>query len=103
MSSEETTGAAEIGHVVVGRGVVLIQDAPLLAAVQRLAELLPSALETRAVIDQATGITMSRTGGTEAEALDRLRALSQTRHQTLAVVARGVVEEAVGLARTSDH
>ena len=38
---------------------------------------------------------MSRTGGTEAEAMERLRELSQAEHRKLAVVARSIVDEAV--------
>ena len=42
---------------------------------------------------------MSRSGSTEAEALERLRALSQHEHQKLATVARQIVDEAVRRAR----
>ena len=45
----------------------------MLAQTQRLAARLQAALETKGVIDRAVGILMSRGGGTEAEALDRLR------------------------------
>jgi hypothetical protein len=38
-------------------------------------------------------------GGTEVEALNRLRTLSQNEHQRLAVVARQVVDEAVRRAQ----
>lgn len=42
---------------------------------------------------------MSRSGGTEAEALDRLRTLSQHQHEKLPVVAQSIVQEAVRRAR----
>ena len=45
--------------------------------VQRLAARLQSALEVRSVTDPAIGILMSRSGGTEDEALEQLRAVSQ--------------------------
>jgi AmiR/NasT family two-component response regulator len=72
-----------------------VQNAPLLAQIQRLAAQLQSALQTRSVIDRAVGILMSRTGGTKGEAMARLRALSQNEHQQLEVVAGQIVEEAV--------
>lgn len=63
-----------------------------------LAERLQSALATRAIIDQAIGVTMSRSGDTEVEALDRLLALSQTQHQNVAEIARAIVDGAQGWA-----
>jgi hypothetical protein len=58
-----------------------------------------SALETRGVIDRAIGIMMSRSGGTEDQALTRLRALSQNEHHKLAVVARQIIDDAVRRAQ----
>jgi AmiR/NasT family two-component response regulator len=72
-----------------------VQNAQVLAQIQRLAAQLQSALQARGVIDRAVGILMSRTGGTEGEAMARLRALSQNEHQQLEVVAGHIVEEAV--------
>jgi AmiR/NasT family two-component response regulator len=46
---------------------------------------------------------MSRAGGTETEALNRLRALSQHEHQKLAVVAEQIVQEAVRRAQARHH
>jgi AmiR/NasT family two-component response regulator len=73
-----------------------VQNAQVLAHIQRLAAQLQSALQTRGVIDRAVGIVMSRTGGTEGEAMARLRALSKSEPQQLEVVARQIVEEAAG-------
>ena len=42
---------------------------------------------------------MSRTGGTEHQALARLRTLSQNEHQKLAVIARYIIDEAVRRAQ----
>jgi AmiR/NasT family two-component response regulator len=42
---------------------------------------------------------MSRSGGTVAEAMDRLRELSQAEHRKMAVVAQHIVDEAVRRAR----
>jgi AmiR/NasT family two-component response regulator len=47
------------------------------------------------VIERAIGIMMSRSGGTEAEAMDRLRSLSQHQHEKLPVIAETIVQEAV--------
>jgi AmiR/NasT family two-component response regulator len=72
-----------------------VQNAQVLAHIQLLAAQLQSALQTRGVIDWAVGILMSRTGGTEGEAMARLRALSQNEPQQLEVVAGQIVEETV--------
>ena len=76
-----------------------MQNAQVLAQTQRLAAQLQSALDTRAVIDRAVGILMSRTGGTEGELLARLRTLSQNEHRKLVVVARQIIDEAVRRAQ----
>ena len=73
-----------------------MQNAQVLAHIQRLAAQLQSALQTRGVIDRAVGIVMSRTGGTEGESMARLRALSKSEPQQLEVVAGQIVEEAAG-------
>jgi AmiR/NasT family two-component response regulator len=72
-----------------------VQNAQLLAQIQRLAAQLQSALQTRCVIDRAVGIVMSRTGVTAGEAMARMRAVSQNEYQQLEVVAGQIVEEAV--------
>jgi AmiR/NasT family two-component response regulator len=64
-----------------------------------LATQLGEALTSRAVIDQARGILMSRTGATPEEAFDQLRSMSQAQHVKLAEVARTLVAEAVRRAR----
>src|SRR5918998_1621220 len=50
-----------------------------------LAEQLQAALETRGVVDRAVGIMMSRSGGTDAEAMERLREMSQSEHRKVSV------------------
>ena len=52
---------------------IAVQNAQVLEQTKRLASQLQAALSTRAVIERAIGIMMSRSGGTETEALDRLR------------------------------
>src|SRR5918995_571337 len=87
--------AAELGMIFASPAAIAVQNAHALAQTRRLALQLQAALETRGVIDRAVGIMMSRSGGTEAEAMERLRELSQTQHRKLVVVARSIVEEAV--------
>jgi GAF domain-containing protein len=91
--------AAELGQVFAAPAAIAVQNAHVLAQTRRLANRLQSALEIRGVIDRAVGILMSRSGGTEHGALERLRALSQHEHRKLAEVARQIVDEAVARAR----
>ncbi len=91
--------AAELGEIFAVPAAIAVQNAQVLAQTQRLAAQLQAALETRGVVDRAVGIIMSRGGGTEDEALDRLRTLSQKEHRKLAVVARQIIDEAVRRAQ----
>ena len=91
--------AAELGEIYAVPAAVAVQNAQVLAQTQRLAAQLQSALETRGVIDRAIGIMMSRSGGTEDQALARLRALSQNEHHKLAVIARQIIDDAVRRAQ----
>ena len=84
-----------MGAFVAVLAATAVQNAQLLAEIQRLAAQLQSALQSRSVVDRAVGILMSRTGGTEGMAMARLRALSPNEDQELEVVARRIVEEAV--------
>jgi GAF domain-containing protein len=95
--------AAELGEIFAIPAAISVQNAQVLARTQRLAAQLKSALEIRGVIDRAIGIMMSRSGGTEHEALERLRAMSQQEHQKLALVAGRIVDEAVRRARARHH
>lgn len=94
-----TDDAGRIGELFAVPAAIAVQNAQVLAQTKRLASQLQAALSTRGVIDRAVGIMMSRTGGTEAEALARLRALSQHQHEKLARVAQTIVDEAVRRAR----
>jgi GAF domain-containing protein len=87
--------AAELGEIFALPAAIAVQNAHVLAQARRLAERLQVALETRGVIDRAIGIMMSRSGGTESDAMERLRTLSQHEHRKLIEVARQVVDEAV--------
>ena len=58
-------------------------------------------LQAAGASDRALGIIMSRTGSTAAEALDRLRTLSQHEHRKLVVVAAQIIDEAVRRAQAA--
>jgi GAF domain-containing protein len=87
--------AAQLGMIFATPAAVAVQNAHVLAQTRRLADQLQNALEVRGVVDRSVGILMSRTGGTEAEAMTRLRELSQSEHRKLAVVAQSIIDEAV--------
>lgn len=91
--------ATELGELFAVPAAVSVQNARALAQATRLASQLQTALTSRAVIDQALGIVMSRTGGTPQEAFDRLRVISQTENRKLSAVAQATVDEAVRRAR----
>ena len=92
--------AAELGELFAAPAAIAVQNAKVLAQTQRLAARLQAALEARGVIDRAVGIMMSRSGGTDQEALERLRAMSQRDHHKLATVAQQIVDEAVRRAES---
>jgi GAF domain-containing protein len=91
--------AVAVGEAFARPAAVSVQNARVLAASQRLAEQLQLALTHRAVIDQAIGVLMGRTGADAAEAFEKLRAMSQAQHVKVAEVARVLVDEAVHRAR----
>ena len=94
-----TDDAALLGELFAVPAAIAVQNAQVLAQTKRLANQLQSALSSRGVVERAVGIIMSRSGGTPAQALDRLRALSQHEHEKLPVVAQTIVDEAVRRAR----
>jgi GAF domain-containing protein len=94
-----TPDAGQLGELFAVPAAIAVQNAQVLAQTKRLASQLHAALSSRGVIERAIGIMMSRSGVTEAEALDRLRILSQHQHEKLPVVAQGIVQEAVRRAR----
>lgn len=91
--------AEELGELFAAPAAIAVQNAQILAQTRRLASNLQAALTNRAVIDQAIGIVMSRTGATPEEAFDRLRGISQRDHLKLTQVATAVVQSAVRRAR----
>jgi hypothetical protein len=91
--------AAAIGELYAVPAAIAVQNAQVLAQVRRLATQLQAALTSRATIDQARGILMSRVGCDAQEAFERLRDISQTENQKLHHVAEALVEQAVRRAR----
>jgi GAF domain-containing protein len=91
--------AEQLGEAFAGPAAVSVANALKLAQAERLVAQLTAALHSRAEIDQALGIVMSRTGGTVEDAFARLRAQSQARQLKLVDVARDLVTDAVHRAR----
>jgi GAF domain-containing protein len=91
--------AVELGELFAVPAAISVQTSQALFQARRLATQLQAALTSRATIDQAIGILMSRSGGTPDEAFDRMRSVSQAENQKVAVVAQRIVDEAVRRAR----
>lgn len=91
--------AVRVGELFARPAAVSVHNAQVLARSQRLAAQLGEALTSRAVIDQALGIIMSRSGASPDEAFIRLRAMSQAQHSKVVAVASALVDEAVRRAR----
>ncbi|MCW2812253.1 MAG: hypothetical protein JWP61_2711 [Friedmanniella sp.] len=92
--------AARLGELFAVPAAIAVENAQVLANARRLAISLQRALETRAIVDRAVGIVMSRSGASADEALSRLRTLSQHEHHKLVDVAQTLVDEAVRRARS---
>lgn len=90
--------AVRIGELFALPAAVSVHNARLLQQSQRLAGQLSDALSTRAVIDQAIGILMSRTGVRPAEAIDRLGTMSRARNTTIDDMSQQLVDDAIGPA-----
>ncbi len=91
--------AAELGELFAAPAAVAVRNAQVLEQARRLTEQLQTALSSRAVIDPALGILMSRRGGTAAEAFESLKWMSQHNNVRLSAVAQDIVDEAVRRAR----
>jgi GAF domain-containing protein len=73
-------------------GGAVLANASAYGDAQREAVQLRNAVESRAVVDQAKGILMHALGCSAAEALERMRRVSQTQHVKVTDVARNIVE-----------
>jgi GAF domain-containing protein len=94
-----TDRAAELGELFAAPAAVAVRNAQVLEQARRLTEQLQAALSSRAVIDQALGILMSRRGGSATDAFESLRWMSQHNNVRLNSVAQDIVDEAVRRAR----
>jgi GAF domain-containing protein len=74
---------------------VVLANAQAFWAAQHLADQLENALESRAVIEQAKGVLLARTGCSLDEAFDLLRVASQNQNRKLRDIAADVVRTAV--------
>ncbi|MCZ4278845.1 GAF and ANTAR domain-containing protein [Rhodococcoides yunnanense] len=92
--------AAKLGELFAVPAAISVQNARALASAARLTEQLEKALNSRAVIDQAIGVLISRSGCTGIEGNEKLRSLSQKEHKKVAVVAEALVGEAMKTARS---
>ena len=91
--------AEQLGESFAVPAAIAVQNAQTIAQAQRLAAKLQAALANRAMIDQAIGILMSRSGISADEAFDRLRSIGQHDYSKLAAVAASIVAAAVRRAR----
>lgn len=94
-----TERATNLGRLFAVPAAVSVRNAQVLAHSQRLVGQLNEAITSRAVIDRAIGIMMSRTGANADQALDRLRSTSQHEHTKMAELALHIVEQAARRAR----
>ena len=91
--------AARLGELYAVPAAISVRNAQVLAQALLLASQLETALASRAVIDHALGILMSRSGSTAAEAFATLVRMSQHSNVKLGVVAQTLLDEAVRRAR----
>ena len=92
--------AIELGELYAAPAAVSVQNAQALAQARRLAEQLQSAMANRAIIDQAIGIIMGRSGISESEAFLELRTMTEAEGRTMTEIAESLVAEAIRRVRT---
>jgi GAF domain-containing protein len=91
--------AQELGELFAAPAAVSVHNAQVLAQAQTLTAQLEAALRSRAVIDQALGILISRSGDTSEQAFGVLKNLSQRDNVKLSTIAQHLVDEAARRAR----
>jgi transcriptional regulator with GAF, ATPase, and Fis domain len=90
---------SQLAHAFIAPAAISVESAHALSRARELCAQLQTALTSRAVIDRASGILMSRSGCTPTEAFEKLRAVSQAENRKLSAVAQMIVDEAVRRAR----
>jgi GAF domain-containing protein len=93
------TQSVRMGELFARPAAVTAANALLLEESRRLAGQLERALISRAQIDQAIGIIMSRSGLSAGESFEQLRRVSQAENTRLADVAEHLVQSALERAR----
>ncbi|MGY1671468.1 ANTAR domain-containing protein [Geodermatophilus sp. SYSU D00710] len=86
-----TGGSVRLGEMVAAAVAAILREVAERAALGQLAANLERALTSRAVIDQAKGVLIARTGGSAEDAFDRLSRLSQALNVKLRDLAPMVV------------
>ncbi|MGY1807960.1 ANTAR domain-containing protein [Blastococcus sp. SYSU D00669] len=86
-----TGGSVRLGEMVAAAVAAILREVAERAALSQLAANLERALTSRAVIDQAKGVLIARTGGSADDAFDRLSRLSQALNVKLRDLAPMVV------------
>ncbi|SRR5216683_255256 len=86
------TGRLEFAELLAAFGGASLANASIYDVAQRAAVQLRDAVESRSVVDQAKGILMHALGCGAAEALDRMRQVSQTSHVKVTEVAQKIID-----------
>jgi hypothetical protein len=81
-----------IGDLLIAFGGAAVRNTSTYGAAERAARQLSEGADSRAVVDQAKGILMASMSCTAAEALRRMREISQARQIRVTEVARRIVE-----------
>ena len=81
-----------VAELLIAFGGATLGNASMYGETQRTAHHLRESAESRMVVDQAKGILMHAMGCTAAEAFDRMRQISQTRHVKVTDVAATIIK-----------
>jgi hypothetical protein len=81
-----------VAELLIAFGGATLGNASIYGETQRTAHHLRESAESRMVVDQAKGILMHALGCTAAEAFDRMREISQTRHVKVTDVAATIIK-----------
>jgi hypothetical protein len=81
-----------VAELLIAFGGATLGNASMYGETQRTAHHLRESAESRMVVDQAKGILMHALGCTAAEAFDRMRQISQTRHVKVTDVAATIIK-----------
>ena len=85
-------GKVGVAELLIAFGGATLGNASIYGETQRTAHHLRESAESRMVVDQAKGILMHALGCTAAEAFDRMRQISQTRHVKVTDVAATIIK-----------